>query len=68
MEEQLKIVWNRMDKNISESKILSLLVNEITLNDIDYGKYPEFGYSQEDVTIGFELIQIYKTLKRHIKD
>jgi hypothetical protein len=68
MGEQINAVWDRIENHIAENKILSLLAHENLLNDIDYSKFLEFGFSQDDVTIGFELIQIYKMLKKYIEE
>jgi hypothetical protein len=68
VDNQLKAVWDSINYHIDESRILSMLAKENLSSEIDYGRYLEYGYSQDDVSIGFELIRIYKTLQMYIKD
>ncbi|HHY82390.1 MAG TPA: hypothetical protein GX505_06885 [Clostridiales bacterium] len=64
MQKQLDSSWDQINKHIDESPILSMLVNESSVSDIDYSRYLQYGYSKNDVAVGFELISIYKTLKK----
>jgi len=66
MQKQLDSSWDQIEKHIDESPILSMLINENSINDIDYNRYLQYGYSKKDVAVGFELISIYKTLKNYL--
>ena len=56
--------WVSIERHIKESHILTMLAEENTIHDIDYDRYLKYGYSQADVSIGFELIQLYKLLNK----
>ena len=60
---QLYSMWYQIDKYVDESPLLSMLVNENSISNIDYWRYLDLGYSRYDVDAGFELVQIYKALK-----
>jgi hypothetical protein len=65
--ESLEKTWERIDRHIRENPILILLAEENAIHDIDYGRYLRHGYTQDDVSTGFELIHIYRQLKTLIR-
>jgi hypothetical protein len=68
MDNQLKTVWDSINHHIDESRILTMLSKENPANEVDYNRYLEYGYSRDDVAIGFELICIFEMLKKQIKE
>jgi len=56
-------MWYQISKFVDESPLLSMLIYENSISNIDYRRYLDWGYSRNDVDAGFELVQIYKALK-----
>jgi hypothetical protein len=68
MQSEITKTLDRVEKRIYQCEILSqLLSDRINMKDIDYERYTRHKYTQEEVVIGLELINIYITLKEYSK-
>jgi len=64
---QIHEIIKNIENNISKCDILSgILCARIGGQNIDYDGYYNRGYTQEEVRIGAELVDLYLKLKGHI--
>lgn len=56
-------VISRLDLRIKSSSILSNLLQDYTNCSADYNRYLNQGYTQEEVQLGYDIINLYIKIK-----